>query len=174
MKGYELVENRYDYGVKFYFISSGKRNVMKLIDFESVWNYEKKEVYNLGFGDYDFVSTGLDDSSTTDNNDGRKVLNTVLNAIQRFFDIYPADLLLIQGSDSTPQFKKRCELKCNRKCGNNCRKFNQRIRIYRNYLDKHFKELNAKYEFFGGFGGGLFSEQYILGREYDSILIYKK
>jgi hypothetical protein len=40
MKGYELVENRYDNGVKFYFISSGKRNVMKLVDFENVSSKE--------------------------------------------------------------------------------------------------------------------------------------
>jgi hypothetical protein len=174
MKGYEMVENRYDYGVKFYFISSGNRNVMKLVDIESVRKLEKNEVYNLGFGVYDFGTTGFDDSSRTENSDGRKVLNTVLNAIQRFFDLYPTDMLIIQGSDSNPQFKMNCKLNCSRKCGNSCLKFKQRIRIYRNYLDKRFKELSVQYEFFGGYEGGMFSEKYIPGKEYDSILIIKK
>lgn len=58
MKGYELVEDEFEYGINFYFVSSGKRNVMKMIGIENFMTYESKEVYNLGFGDYDFKRLG--------------------------------------------------------------------------------------------------------------------
>lgn len=162
------------YELKFYFISTGKRTLMKIIDFENVINWEGEELYNLGFGDYDFDTTGFNDSSHTDNNDGRKVFNTVLKAIQRFFDLYPSCMLMIQGSDSTLKFKKSCQLICKRNCRHECRKFNQRIRIYRNYLKRHFSEFSCDFDFLGGYNRGFVREPYAPGRNYDSIYISKK
>jgi hypothetical protein len=65
MKGYELVEDEFEYGINFYFVSSGKRNGMKMIGIENFMTYESKEVYSLGFGDYDFKRLSFDDSYTS-------------------------------------------------------------------------------------------------------------
>lgn len=73
-KGYEMVEYRTVYELFFYFISSGRKNVMKVIEFENMGD-EEGNLFNLGFGDYDFESTGYDDNSKTGNNDGRKVFD---------------------------------------------------------------------------------------------------
>ena len=172
-KGYEMVERRTAYEWEYYFISSGKKNVMKVIEFENVGENEEEKLYNLGFGDYNFETTGYDDISKTGNNDGRMVFNTVLNAIQRFFDIKPTGILTVCGSDSRLKFKHHFQKSCNRKCGKECKKFNQRIRIYRNYLNKHFKEFSNEYDFFGGYFNRLLREPYTPGKSYDEIFIVK-
>ena len=88
MKSYELFEVRYELGIKFYFVSIGKRNVMKAIDFSLLELYENSLVYNLGFGGYNFETNNYDDCSTTGNGDSRMVFNTVLSAMLRFFEIF--------------------------------------------------------------------------------------
>jgi len=176
MKGYDMVECKSENSVKYYFISPGLINVMKGIDFNFLDRTGNIEVFNLGFGDYDFGTGEIDDNSKTGNNDGRKVFSTVLNAIPKFFQYYPEKMLLIRSSDSTIQFKTNCQQTCKRMCGDKCRKFKQRLRIYRNYLNQNFKQLGIGYDFFGGFidqNGIILFEPYIIEKEYDVILIKK-
>lgn len=83
-------------------------------------------------------------------------------------------MMIIRGSDNTPQFKSNCKKYCKRKCDKFCRKFNQRIRIYRNYLEKHYDVLCKEYEFSGAYGMGLLKEPYKQGKNYTSIIITKR
>lgn len=164
---YEIRELKSEHDLKFFFVSEGNQDVIKAIQYSFVEHYQIWEVFNLGFGDYDIDNDTVDDTSTTNNDDSRRVFNTVLKTILSFFEHYPEKMLIVQGSDSRPEFKERCNSTCKRKCGENCRKFNQRIRIYRNYVNLHFKELNADYQFFGGFQdqeGNSVKEEYIRGQ----------
>jgi hypothetical protein len=176
MKGYEVIRKSSEDRIRFYFISSGKRRIIKVVDFVRLKEFEDLEVYNLGFGDYNVDTNLMEDQLYTDNGDERKVFNTVLNTILIFFQHYPLKMLIIRGSDSKEEFKEKCRITCTKNCGNACRKFNQRIRIYRNYLNKNFGDLSLKFEFFGGLisdSGQIFKEPYIPGKEYDSVLLKK-
>ncbi len=118
------------------------------------------------------------DNINTDNGDARKVFNTVLNTIPSFFEKYPREILIIQGSDSRPGFKENCRKKCKKTCSeDNCMKFNQRIRIYKSFVDSRFESLNADYQFFGGYRdeeGKTYKEDYVPGRDYYSVLVIKR
>lgn len=120
------------------FFSIGIKPTKKIVDYTYLGQDENIEIFNLGFGDYNSETDTINDLSTSNNGDSRTVLNTVLNTIPVFFKYHPDKMLMIQGSDSMPTFKENCNRKCPKKCGENCRKFNQRIRIYRNYIDANF------------------------------------
>lgn len=56
-------------------------------------------------------------------------------------------------------------------------KANQRIRIYRNYVDKNLEFLKTEYQFFGGyidFFGNDYEEEYVKGKDYISASVIKR
>ena len=65
--------------------------------------YEKIEdgIYNLAFGDYDHSTGDINDKVISNNGDTVKVLATVIQTIQDFFENYPEAVLFIQGSTPT-------------------------------------------------------------------------
>jgi len=174
---YEKKECRSADDLKFFFVSEGHEDVIKAIQYAFVEEFEGREIINLGFGDYDIDNDTVSDSITTNNNDGRKVFNTVLSTIPVFFEYFPDKMIIVQGSDSHPGFKELCNQSCAKNCGINCRKFNQRIRIYRNYVELHWDTLNNEYQFFGGFeddSGKAMKEFYVKGSDYTSVLVIKR
>lgn len=132
-------------GLKVLFTSHGIEKKTKTIEYSYIGEYNGTRIFNLGFGDYDPEFDTINDKIVSGNNDGRMVLNTVLSTIPIFFKYYPYDMLVIRGSDSAPAFKEECNRTCSKSCGENCRKFNQRIRIYRNYIDLNFHQLSKEY-----------------------------
>lgn len=132
-------------GLRIYFPSYGIHKAVKVVEFTSVGRYKDTEVFNLGFGDYDGKNDIVNDRIISNNGDSRKVLNTVLSTIPVFFKHHEDKMLMVRGSDSRPSFKDECNRTCSKKCGEKCRKFNQRIRIYRNYIDLNFLQLNNEY-----------------------------
>lgn len=81
--------------LEFSFISVGpKGQIKKLIRFAQVVG----NLYNLAFGDMDETTGNIDDSVTTNNGDGSKVLNTVAASIRDFINKYPHALIHIRGS----------------------------------------------------------------------------
>lgn len=173
---YESKEFKSHHDLKFFFVSSGHHDVIKAIQYAHVEHFEGREVFNLGFGDYDINNDSVDDVSTTNNMDSRRVFNSVLATIPLFFKHYPEGMLIVQGSDSRPSFSEECRRSCKRNCAENCRKFNQRIRIYKSYIDLHLSALNDDYQFFGGFNenGNPVKEEYMKGKDYTSVLLIKR
>jgi hypothetical protein len=174
---YDTQELKSENELNLFFISTGKRNIIKAIEYTFIGKYEDKDLYNLGFGDYDIGSDTINDSINTNNRDGRIVFNTVLNTIPTFFTNYPDSMLFIRGSDSKPKFKEDCSKQCRKRCGENCRKFNQRIRIYTSYINLNFEKLNTTYQFFGDIDeahGQLIKNDYVPGKEYISVLLIKR
>lgn len=147
----------------------------KIVEHSFIETRGSRKVYNLGFGDYNSETGQVIDDEVFNMGDGRIVLNTVLSTIPLFFKQNPDDAMIVQGSDSRDDFPKKCILTCKRRCNDNCRKQHQRIRIYCNFLNRNFDELVKKYIFFGlPLEDGSDFEQYIPGKSYKSVLIYKK
>ncbi len=161
----------------YFFVSEGKQTIVKAIQYSYVQQLGGRPVYNLGFGDYDFENENLDDSIDSNNGDHYRIFDTVLSTIPTFFTANNNAFLMVYGSDGSNEFMERCKQKCVKKCGDECRKLNRRIAIYRSYVNKHFASFSVDYEFFGGVktdSGEHSLERYILGKSYDSILLYKK
>ena len=139
--------------------------------------FDGKLIYNMGFGDYDPVTKRTNDATLTGNKDTYKVFNTVLGTVPMFFEKNPAIGVMVQGSDSKPEFEEECKKSCPKKCLDGCRKINQRINIYCKYVSKNLETLSFDYQFVGGIKNHLewFDfENFIPYKEYDTVIVYKK
>jgi hypothetical protein len=174
---YELETDKSADGLKFFFISKGELDVIKVIQFSFVQQLNGKNVYNLGFGDYDLENDTIVDNVNTNNGDAYKVFNTVLSTIPVFFENYGDGILMVQGSDGRPEFVESCKLACKKKCADECRNYNRRINVYRGYIDKNYEILIVDYQFLGAILDK--EQQIILGpyerhKKYDSVFLLKK
>lgn len=139
--------------------------------------YDNRVMYNFGFGDYDAQSDDNDDATVTGNKDAYRVFNTVLGTVPLFFEKYPSAAVMVQGSDSRPEFEMECRKRCKKLCSAGCRKVNQRITIYCNFVSKNLQSLRLDYEFIGGTKNSLTSfhfEYFIPYKKYDSVVVYRK
>lgn len=174
---YDVNEELSSAQLEFVFVSTGRIIVPKIIQYTLTQQYEDRDVYNLGFGDYNAKNDQIEDRVNTGNGDAYKVFNTVLSTVPIFFERFADAILMVQGSDSGPGFAIECQKTCMRKCGVTCRKSKQRVTIYRNFVEKNFSQLSNSYWFLGGYISDrrtLMSERYIPGRQYDAILMFKK
>lgn len=80
----------------FYFISIGKKGkIEKVVIYEET---DVEGVFNLGFGDKNPITGGLDDLIVTNNGDTEKVLATVVTTLYTFTKNYPFAVIYIEGS----------------------------------------------------------------------------
>ena len=150
---------------------------MKAIQYSFVQELNGKNIYNLGFGDYDFESDIIVDDINTNNGDAYKVFKTVLSTIPIFFENYSSNILMIQGSDGRPEFIEQCRLACKKKCINECKNYNRRITIYCSYINKNYERLSADYHFFGGIKNQeqqTLIEPYQTYKGYDLVFLLQK
>lgn len=177
---YNLSENRNEenYYLRYFFISKGYESIIKIIDYQYVQQYENHNIYNLAFGNYDAENDTVVDDANSNNGDVYTVFNTVLSSITKFFEVFPNDKIIVQGSDSTQEFLDKCKQNCAKNCRDKkCRKFNQRLRIYKNYVDKNYDDLIKEYTFYGGYKDEFqnsYLEDYIKYKEYFIIVVEKK
>jgi len=81
-------------GHRFTFGSTGKRSIVKLIEFTPTRN---KDVYNLAFGD--LTEKGeIDDTAHSNNGDIVKIFATVINVLQDFTLKNPSFKIAFSGS----------------------------------------------------------------------------
>jgi len=174
---YNLQEFTLPAGHEFTFTSNGNKIIIKAVQYTYIQQFEGRNVYNLGFGDYDLDLHQIIDQAKSNNGDAYKVFRTVLSTVPKFLEIFPNAIIMVQGSDSGSDFTENCKKTCIRLCAVKCRRFNQRISIYRNFVEKNFQELSSIYWFLGGFVEkhlSIITELYIPGRKYDAILLFKK
>lgn len=168
----ELFENKTK-KIRYFFESKGDKSLTKVIEYSQFRKIKGKDIYNLGFGDYDEVTGNFFDDSNSNNGDMRQVFNTVLSTVPKFFKINPDSAIWVQGSDSSDKFIKTCKENCRKKCvDNDCKNKNKRIRTYRYYIDRNFKELSKEYTFFGVLNGEAL--KYVPQNEYVGVLVFKK
>lgn len=174
---YELVEARSAHDLKFFFISKGEQDIIKTIQYSFVQKLLGTQVYNLGFGDYDLENDYVIDHVNSNNGDPYKVFNTILSTIPVFFQHFESCIIMVQGSDGRPEYVEQCKQTCRKNCADECRNFNRRINIYRNYVNKHFDQLSADYQFLGGIKQleqHITIEYYVPYKNYDSIFLFRK
>ena len=83
------------------FLSEGpKGKIQKIIQFSLVNQIDN--VYNLAFGDKDFLTGEINDVVVTDNGDSEKVLATVVAAVYAFCDYYPEAWIYGEHSSQDP------------------------------------------------------------------------
>jgi hypothetical protein len=163
--------------IHYYFISEGKESIVKLIRYEYVRQFSNRPLFNLGFGDLDYETGELSDEKISDNEDHYRVFNTVLATIPRLLNEYRDGVVMVRGSDSTPQFIEGCKKVCVKKCGDHlCKKAHRRIRIYGNFLNKHYELLNQEFAFHGAEGMEEDSptEPYKKDKSYKGLIIEKR
>ena len=175
---YEVEENITATGVQYFFMSEGGTDIIKAIQYSYVQEFLDKSLYNLCFGDYDADTDTILDDSNSNNRDHYRVFNTVLSTIPNFFVSYQNAMMVVQGSDSKPEFIKNCRPTCKKKCAEGeCRNSHRRINIYRSYVDKNFEALEVDYIFYGGKRNAenqIVIEDYQKGEKYDSVFLMKK
>lgn len=141
---YDTDEHRLRLGIlRYYFVSKGERDIVKVVQYHYIGHFEGVPVFYFGFGDFDPVGDTLSDEDISDNNDPYKVFHTVLNTVPKLFDIYGNVMLMVQGSDSKPEFVDKCRTTCTRRCeDSSCKKAHRRINIYRRFVDKNIDTLS--------------------------------
>ena len=128
------------------FVSEGpKGNIRKIVQFSRM-GYG--EIYNLGFGDLNPETGDLDDLIVTDNNDGEKVLATVVSAVYAFLNNFPHASIYATGS--TPA----------------------RTRLYRMGINKYFEIAENDFFLFGETQTDW--EAYVRGKNYLAFAIQRK
>ena len=163
--------------LRFFFISSGTEEIIKVIDFQYLQKFQDHDIYNLAFGNYDLDNDDIVDDANSNNGDPYQVFNTVLSSIPYFFKKFPNNKIIVQGSDSTDEFLVNCKANCTKCKNGTCRKYNQRLRIYKGYVDKNYEDLIKEYTFFGGVkneDGSSYLETYEKFKDYFSVVIQKK
>lgn len=151
-------------------------NMKRVVSFDFLDRIGGIEFFNFGFSIYNSETGKYDDSLNFGYEDDEKVLNTVLNIIQKFIEHHPEAMLLIKGNDHPSAFIYNCQHSCNEERNTDCRTFKSEIGIYSNYLNQYIKELSKEFEFFGGFddqAGGILIEPYVPGKDYNFILMRK-
>ena len=80
----------------FEFTSEGPKGfIRKRVQFQRM---NRKNMYNLAFGDVNIVTDDFDDKVVTDNNDSETVLATVAATVYIFTDKYPSATVYAKGS----------------------------------------------------------------------------
>ena len=136
---YQLSEDLSQGDIRYFFLSEGKTNVIKAIEYTFVQVEDGKRIFNLAFGDYDMNTDTIIDETNTNNGDHYKVFNTILHSIPAFFHTNKDAVLMIRGSDGNQAYLETCKLNCTKKCIADCKNYNRRINIYRRYLDKNYE-----------------------------------
>jgi len=173
----QINESEKDKYLRYFFISNGNEKIIKVIDYQYLQPFQNHDIYNLAFGNYDLENDTIVDDANANNGDPYQVFNTVLSSIPYFFDKFPDDKIIVQGSDSTDEFLQNCTANCTKCKNGKCRKYNQRLRIYKNYVDKNYDDLIQEYTFYGGVkneDGSSYLEPYEKFKDYFSVVVQKK
>ena len=163
--------------IRYFFLSLGRCEIVKAVEYAYVERFNGRDLYNFGFGNYDFETNIVLDDQVSNNGDQYKVFNTVLSSVLVFFQARKNAMIMVQGSDSMPEFIQHCKNNCEKSCDmDSCKKAGQRIRIYRGFVDKHFEQLAKNYRFWGrqGFDNQNIIEPYRIGKPYDSLFFIRK
>jgi len=175
---YKIEEySRKAWSTKYFFISEGTKKIIIVVQYAFIGLKAERLVYNLGFGTYDQSREDVYDDDVSGNDDHYKVLNTVLSTVPDFLHNYPGVMVMVKGSDSAPEFREKCRLKCKKRCiPPACKNIHRRISIYINYVNKHFGQLSGEYKFWGGknIDRQLYMEEYWPYNQYDSVFFVKK
>ena len=176
LKSYDTRRTQTEVAIQYHFVSRGKVDIIKVIEYQYIGDFLGYPLYNLGFGDYDSFTDSVIDESNSNNGDIYPIFHTVLSTIPDFFEIFPGAMLMVKGSDSTPEFEENCKKDCNRKCADKCKKLNRRINIYTGYVNKNLDALRKEYVLKGTLytTNRMLIVEYEMNKKYSSVFLRKK
>ncbi len=129
------------------FISEGpKGRIKKIVEYTKS---SRDNVYNLGFGDFDEVTKGINDLTVTNNGDSLKVLATVASTVYAFTEKYPDAWIFATGSTLV------------------------RTRLYRMGITNNLVEISQDFIIQGLNNEGNW-EDFVIGEDYEAFLLTKK
>jgi hypothetical protein len=130
----------------FEFLSEGnKGRILKVIQFQKM---NHPNLYNLAFGDKNFLTGIIDDKIVTDNGDSEKVLATVVSAVYAFADKHPDCWIYATGSTAS------------------------RTRLYQMGINKYFNIVIEDFEIIGEFKNEW--QPYEFGKKYQAFAVQRK
>ena len=130
----------------FDFLSEGpKGKIEKVVQFTLIY---KENLYNLAFGDRDYLTGQIDDKVVTDNGDSEKVLASVVAAIYSFCDKVPNALVYATGSTAA------------------------RTRLYKMGINKYYDIVKEDFLIFGQTESEW--ETYEKGKNYEAFVVQRK
>ncbi len=139
---------RSESSLQFYeFLSEGPKGFIKKMVIYTETTTDN--VYNLGFGDYDESTNGINDLSVTNNGDSLKVLATVASTVYAFTERHPNAWILATGSTAV------------------------RTRLYRMGITNNLAEIEADFIVLG-YTKNEEWEKFIVGEDYEAFLLTKK
>ena len=139
---------RSENSLQFYeFISEGPKGLIKKMVIYTETTTEN--VYNLGFGDYDESTNGINDLSVTNNGDSLKILATVASTVYAFTEKYPNAWILATGSTTV------------------------RTRLYRMGITNNLAEIETDFIVLG-YTKNEEWERFLVGEDYEAFLLTKK
>lgn len=147
---YDVAQRVTKHLIQYFFISKGETDLLKMVQYFFLEEVNGRQLFNFGFGDYDFRKGMIVDNTISNNGDTYKVFNTVLSTVPRFIEIEHNAMLQVKGSDSHPEFAETCRTTCRKNCTDICKNANRRINISRGYVNKHYNVLNKEYTIYGG------------------------
>jgi hypothetical protein len=131
----------------FEFTSEGPNGkIKKIVEYSETGT---ENVYNLGFGDYDEVTSGINDLSVTNNGDSLKVLATVASTVYAFIEKHPNAWIFATGSTIV------------------------RTRLYRMGITNNLAEIAEDFIVLGYNSKGEW-EEFVIGEDYEAFLLTKK
>jgi hypothetical protein len=134
--------------LQFYeFVSEGPKGLIKKMVIYTETTTEN--VYNLGFGDYDESTNGINDLNVTNNGDSLKVLATVASTVYTFIEKYPNAWILATGNTTV------------------------RTRLYRMGITNNLSEIETDFIVFG-YTKNEEWEKFLVGEDYEAFLLTKK
>ncbi len=134
--------------LQFYeFVSEGPKGLIKKMVIYTETTTEN--VYNLGFGDYDESTNGINDLNVTNNGDSLKVLATVASTVYAFIEKYPNAWILATGNTTV------------------------RTRLYRMGITNNLSEIETDFIVFG-YTKNEEWEKFLVGEDYEAFLLTKK
>ena len=129
------------------FVSDGPNGrIKKIVEYTET---ATKNVYNLGFGDYDEKTNTINDFSVSNNKDSIKILATVAATVYTFIEKHPNAYILATGSTKA------------------------RTRLYRMGITNNLAEINEDFVVHGYTMNGIW-EEFQIGEDYEAFLITKK
>lgn len=131
----------------FEFYSEGPKGLVKKVVQYSETSTEN--VFNLGFGDFDDETMGINDLSVTNNGDSLKVLATVASTVYAFTAKHPEAWVLATGSTAA------------------------RNRLYRMGITNNLTEITEDFLVYGYTKKGNW-EEFVVGEDYEAFLLTKK
>ncbi|WP_435353643.1 DUF6934 family protein [Emticicia sp. SJ17W-69] len=128
----------------FSFISVGRKGlILKVVRFDEI----EDEIFNLGFGDFDFEKQTLSDTIVSDNGDMEKILATVVSILNKFLQNNPKYSVFIVGSTLS------------------------RTRLYQIAINRYYDDFSSYFEIFGRKKGQF--ELFQKNENYEPFLIRK-